>query len=232
MSTTATPQPGRFSWSRPLTSYTRVHLWVSKYLLPFTRNRSWLVRKARWAGKEYLNIGCGYNLYEGFVNADYVWKPGVLAWDISRLDKEPFPFASGTFKGIYTEHCLEHVDLAAGWANVREYHRLLRPGGHVRIIVPDGEIYIDGYVARRAGKDVQLPYAVQEKEATPMISINRVSRDAHRFLYDFETLAHMLREAGFTDIRKERFGQGQDPMLLRDSKSREHESLYVEARKP
>ena len=129
---------GRFTLGRSLTSYTRVHLWASKYVLPFIRNKAWLVCKGRWAGREYLNIGCGYNLYDGFVNMDYIWKPGVLCWDISRLEKEPFPFADGTFKGIYTEHCLEHVDLKAGWNNVREYFRLLKPGGHIRDHRTDG----------------------------------------------------------------------------------------------
>jgi hypothetical protein len=39
----------------------------------------------------------------------------------------------------------------------------------------------------------------------------------------------MLKEIGFTAISKERFGSGKDPFLIRDSKHREWESLYVEA---
>ncbi len=229
MATIPPEELGRFSWKRPLTSYTRVHDAVTRYLMPFIRNRRWLVRKRRWSGKDYLNVGCGYGLYEGFVNLDYIWKPGVLCWDVSRLDKEPLPFADNTFKGIYTEHCLEHIDLEASWACLRDLHRVLKPGGRVRIIVPDGEIYIDGYIAHRAGNTIELPYAKQNKEATPMISINRVGRDAHKFLYDYETLAYMLKETGFSAIKKERFGSGADPFLLRDSKHREWESLYVEA---
>ncbi len=222
---------GRFSWRRPITSYTRVHYWVSRYITPLTRNRAWLVRRKKWARLDYLNVGCGYGLHPGFVNMDIIWKPGVLVWDIGRIARDPLPFRDGTFKGIYTEHCLEHIELDEARANMREWHRVLKPGGIVRIIVPDGEIYIDGWIAHRSGKAVELPYARQWGEATPMMSINRVSRDAHKYLYDYETMALLLREAGFRDVRKCSFGMGSDPMLLKDSKHREWESLYVEATK-
>ncbi|MBK9174861.1 MAG: methyltransferase domain-containing protein [Flavobacteriales bacterium] len=222
---------GRFSWKRPITSYTRVHYWVSRWITPVTRNKAWLVRKRRWDGLEYLNVGCGYGLYEGFVNMDIVWKPGVLVWDISTIAHTPLPFADATFKGIYTEHCLEHIELDEARANMREWHRVLKPGGSVRVIVPDAAIYINGWIASREGRYVELPYALEHAEATPMMSINRVSRDAHKYLYDYDTLALLLREAGFPEVRQCAFGQGRDPMLLKDSKSREWESLYVEATK-
>ncbi|MBK7945858.1 MAG: methyltransferase domain-containing protein [Flavobacteriales bacterium] len=220
---------GRFSWKRSITSYTRVHNWVSRYITPFTRNKGWLLRKRRWKDLDYLNVGCGYGLYSGFVNMDIIWKPGVLVWDIARIARDPLPFPDNRFKGIYTEHCLEHVELDEACANMREWHRVLKPGGTVRVIVPDGEIYIDGWIAHREGKHVELPYAKQWGEATPMMSLNRVGRDAHKYLYDGETLIHLLREAGFSEVRKLSFMQGRDPMLLKDSKSREWESLYVEA---
>ena len=38
----------------------------------------------------------------------------------------------------------------------------------------------------------------------------------------------MLRTVGFKDIKKECFATGRNPILLKDSKMREVESLYVE----
>jgi|GEM_PF-640135 len=219
---------GKFSWNRPLTSYTRFHVFMNTYITPHLRNRKWMLRDSLWKGREYLNVGCGYNFYDGFVNLDWEWKPGVLPWDISRLDKEQYPFPDSTFKGIYTEHCIEHVDINAGWQNFREFYRILKPGGTLRVIVPDGEIYFNGWIAHREGKEHDLPYAKQHNEATPMISINRIFRYGHHFIYDFETMEYMLRTVGFKEIRKEKFGSGRDPILLKDSKLREVESLYVE----
>ncbi len=113
---------------------------------------------------------------------------------------------------------------------MKEFYRLLKPGGTVRIIVPDGQIYFDLYQAKKTDKSVQLPYA--ENEETPAISINRIFRGhGHLFIYDFETFALLLQKAGFRDIKKESYGTGRDSRLLIDQAHRAVESLYVEATK-
>ena len=48
----------------------------------------------------------------------------------------------------------------------------------------------------------------------------------HQFIYDFPSLEKMLRDAGFERIVRREF----DP--ARDSESRQHETLYVDAYKP
>ena len=54
----------------------------------------------------------------------------------------------------------------------------------------------------------------------------------HHFLYDWQTLEQMLREAGFEDVRLCDFRVGFGPEALRiDDKKYEDESLYVEAQK-
>jgi hypothetical protein len=63
-----------------------------------------------------------------------------------------------------------------------------------------------------------------------MISVNRVFRgDGHQFAWDFETLSLALNHAGFINVERRAFGEGADPMLLRDSAHRQIESLYIEA---
>lgn len=228
-------QLGRFSLRRNPLSYTKVHVLLNDQLrvASLWRNRRFLINRRRIAGREYLSIGGGYNIYPGFVNLDYRWHPGVdVTWDIQRTRKFPYPFHDETFKGIYTEHCLEHIDQAACADNLREFMRILRPGGIVRIIVPDGELYIDWYNRHRRGERVEIYRARELGEATPMVSINRVARRGHQFLYDYETFAIMLRDARFTPVTRVEFRKGSDPMLLRDSERRRIESLYLEAKKP
>ena len=53
----------------------------------------------------------------------------------------------------------------------------------------------------------------------------------HGFIYDFQSLADLIREAGFHDVKLSAFGMGSDKQLLIDSLGRRSESLYVEARK-
>jgi len=221
---------GKFSWDRPITSYTRFHQLFNRFVTPLILNRPLFVPRRLVSGKEYLQVGCGYNIYEDFINMDIEWKPKVIPWDISTIDRHPYPIPDGSLQGIYTEHCLEHIPFGATVNNLKEFHRLLRPGGTLRIAVPDGELFIDLYNRHRQGEKVKIPCPDDRHEPTPMISINRIARShGHQFMYDFETFAYLLHQAGFKDVKKERFRQGRDPRLLVDSELRRDESLYVEA---
>ena len=120
---------------------------------------------------------------------------------------------------------------------LQECYRVLKPGGTIRIIVPDGERYLTGYSdIIRGDSNKKLPYA--EVDAldgiySPILSVNRIFRDhGHLFIYDFDLLHAMLVGSSFVDIRKEQFKSGRDPHLLIDTESRAIESLYVEATKP
>jgi predicted SAM-dependent methyltransferase len=214
---------------RPFTSYAKVRALVS-----WARRgrRAFIPRRVGQVA--YLDLGCGPNVRPDFINLDYDWKPGVdVVWDITK----GLPFRSGSLRGIFTEHCLEHLTFAAVQGVLGESFRILAPGGRIRIVVPDGEIYLRGYVAAlETGSPGRLPYG--ETDAvngwyTPILSVNRIFRAHHHlYIYDAATLERMLADAGFAEIRKRAYGDGVDPVLLRDTKAREIESLYLEAVRP
>jgi predicted SAM-dependent methyltransferase len=137
--------------------------------------------------------------------------------------------------GVFSEHCLEHVTLAAAKALLREVHRILQPGGVVRLAVPDAELYIDLYNQCKRGVDVTLPYATKSSKECgygPLAALNRVFREhGHVYCYDFEELARSLTEAGFVKVARAAYREGRLPGLLVDSECRMPESLYVEAEK-
>jgi predicted SAM-dependent methyltransferase len=209
---------------RPLTSYAKVQALIT----PFARGRNWAIKKDRIKDKTLLNIGCGFEPKDNFINLNLEWTPNVdICWDITA---ERVPLAANSMEGIFTEHCLEHITFEKCLETLKEFHRLLKPGGNIRIVVPDAELYFDLYQARKTNKSVTLPYI--KTEETPVISINRIFRDhGHLFIYDFETMAQLMKEAGFRDVKKESYGTGRDNRLLIDQAYRAVESLYVEATK-
>jgi predicted SAM-dependent methyltransferase len=209
---------------RPLTSYAKVQALIT----PFARGRNWAIKKDRIKDKKLLNIGCGFEPKDNFINLNLEWTPNVdICWDITA---ERVPLATNSMEGIFTEHCLEHITFEQCLETLKEFHRLLKPGGNIRIVVPDAELYFDLYQARKTNKSVTLPYI--KTEETPVISINRIFRDhGHLFIYDFETMAHLMQKAGFRDVKKESYSTGRDNRLLIDQAYRAVESLYVEATK-
>src|ERR1019366_9905356 len=113
------------------------------------------------------------------------------------------------------------------------------PGGRVRIVVPDAEIYLTRYTDRlRHLNDASLPFeqeCAHDGIVEPILAVNRIfyqDRDklsGHRFIYDFNFLRRLLLRCGFSQAMRASFMQGGDSNLLIDTQSRALESLYVEA---
>jgi predicted SAM-dependent methyltransferase len=212
----------KFSFNRKLTSYAKVQIEISQII----RGTRIFINKNRIRDKLMLNVGCGPNPRKDFINLDYNWSPGIdICWDIT---KKKYPLKNHSLEGIFTEHCLEHISLQDCEKNLSEFHQLLKPGGTLRIVVPDGELYVDIYQRRKNGENIKMPH--EQGYITPMARINGIFRNhGHQFIYDFDTFKILLEKADFRNIKKEAFMKGRDPRLLIDMEWRSDESLYVEA---
>lgn len=216
----------RISLDRPLASYARVQAAYSALI----RNRLvWsnaAASKSKWL---YLNAGCGPNIAGGFLNVDYTWRPGIdLCWDLTK----PLPLPTASLKGIFTEHCLEHIPKPRVGMVLAEFRRLLAADGCLRIVLPDAELYIELYNRSRRGESVQFPYVPPDLPAgwTPIEAVNSVFRDhGHQFAYDFMSLRAALLAEHFSRVERCGFRSGRDPALLLDSEPRSVESFYAEA---
>lgn len=79
-----------------------------------------------------LNLGCGKDVREGYINADIVSFQGVdKTFDFNIF---PYPFSDNEFDEIYADNVLEHLNDIP--AVMKELHRIATPNGIVRIIVP------------------------------------------------------------------------------------------------
>ena len=83
-----------------------------------------------------LNLGCGFNKKDGFVNVDKFAACGPDR--VVDLEQFPWPFETSSVDEIHLIHVLEHLgagtDLFLGI--IKELHRVCRPGAIVRIEVP------------------------------------------------------------------------------------------------
>jgi predicted SAM-dependent methyltransferase len=168
-----------------------------------------------------LHLGSGRSPKLGWINLDLFGDRVDLAWDLCR----PLPFQGGSVDAVFQEHLLEHFTLEKGLALTGQCYRVLKPGGVLRIGVPDAKAYARAYVHDGGG-----PIAsVRPGRPTRLLALQEVFyRHGHRTMYDFDTLALVCNAAGFETVERRRFG---DSRLVPcpDSEHRRRETLYVEA---
>ncbi|MDX1993566.1 MAG: methyltransferase domain-containing protein [bacterium] len=85
-------------------------------------------------GSAYLNVGAGSHFHPDWTNIDLVsTAPEVIAHNILK----GLPYAASTFDAVYHSHVLEHLNRADGKRMIAECFRVLKPGGVIRVVVPD-----------------------------------------------------------------------------------------------
>ncbi|HEX8491244.1 MAG TPA: methyltransferase domain-containing protein [Pyrinomonadaceae bacterium] len=103
-----------------------------------------------------LNLGCGprFSSDPAWTNVDFHSNsPHVIAHDLSR----GIPFPDATFDAVYHSHVLEHFSPQDGARFIAECWRALKPGGILRVAVPDLEqicrLYLAALEGARAGDE-------------------------------------------------------------------------------
>lgn len=79
-----------------------------------------------------LNFGCGRKIKPGYLNVDIATFSGVdQSFDFNFF---PYPLSDNSFDEILADNVLEHLDNIP--LVMKELHRLAKPDGEIRIIVP------------------------------------------------------------------------------------------------
>ncbi len=192
-----------------------------------------------------LHIGSGPYVLEHWVNLDIY--PAQLATNVLW----GLPFTDGQCRYVFLSHLLEHLFYPTDAIGLlSEIHRVLAPGGVVRIAVPDiaqciaayqmgDDAFFNARVEHWGGGDGNatrlehfLAYAGAGPDPAWLF-------EAHKFGYDHDTLARALRVAGFTNITPSTYMASVHPALQVDSHSQvasarygdRHYSLFLEATK-
>jgi predicted SAM-dependent methyltransferase len=210
-----------------------------------------------------LNVGCGRAPSAGWLNYDNspaVWlaksplltrllhRAGVIdagsfefaafcrANPILYANARRIPHASGTVDVIYSSHMIEHLARDDAWSFLVECHRVLRPGGRLRLVVPDLHLLAHQYL-ERGDADNFLGH-LQFETVRPAGLLSKLKwllfgGRGHHWMYDTRSLGALLEEAGFAEVETMQPGQTRipDPGGL-DLRERQIDSAYLEAVRP
>ena len=172
-----------------------------------------------------LHVGCGRVKLQGWINADLDPRAQLVINIKHRL-----PFPENDLDRIYSEHVLEHVPVESGLVFLKEAHRILKPGGVVRIAMPDLDDIVDGYTHDWRRFD-WIHWPGHEFIETKAEMINIAFRWwGHQYLYNKEELERRLRQSGFSSIVFCNHSDSSYPDL-RNLETRADSKLVVEATK-
>lgn len=209
-------------------------------------NRSGAVKRYLECHKvRKLQLGAGTNILEGWLNSDiYPSARGVVYIDAKRV----FPFKSGTFDYVFSEHQIEHLTYNEGRSMVRECYRVMKPGGKIRIATPNLETFVALYTPKN--NDIQQRYIrwVVDKFLSQIgiyraafVINNAFFNCGHQFIYDRETLQSILEDVGFIEMLYYLPGESNTPVFqgieshgksVGSEEMNRFETMVLEARRP
>jgi SAM-dependent methyltransferase len=110
---------------------------------------------------EGIDIGCGGDpIFESAVPFD------VQHGDANRITE----YVDRRFDYVYSSHCLEHM--LDPQCTIQEWWALVRPGGVLFVIVPDEDLYEQGYWPSRFNSDHKWTFTLSKSESWSPVSIN------------------------------------------------------------
>src|SRR4030095_11960557 len=138
-----------------------------------------------------LQLGAGENYVDGWLNTDIEPKASGAYLDATST----YPFPSGSFHYVFAEHLIEHLPWEDGLKMLKECHRVLAPGGKIRIVTPNLSklIYLlnDGtdVESREFVEASRRLFGWPDTPVMPAYILNKVMHEwGHQFVYDPVTL--------------------------------------------
>lgn len=151
-----------------------------------------------------LHLGGGKRYIPGFTHIDLDDFPHIdYKQDISKLDM----FEDNTVDYIYCCHALEYLDREQAKEALKEWHRVLKEGGILRVAVPNFETIIRVY---QKYKDIEHRgilgpiYGQMTINVHPYCYNPRIDERTifHKTMYDFKSLKKLLEKVGFKNIHQ------------------------------
>lgn len=196
-----------------------------------------------------IDAGASGRSFPGFIALDRERVPGVIVCDL-RLG---LPFGTGTAEILTASHVLEHLHPFHELPGVlREFHRVLQPGGLLRVAVPDLQRLLRAYVDPESTEAKALAATQSELKRYTGVAYEEMPAalkfsaicfgnnsgapyyDGHQACFDFEALRWALESiGGFRDVIEVGPTESRHPdLLLTYHDVGAAEEIVVEATRP
>jgi len=136
-----------------------------------------------------FNIGCGWrNFGKDWIHIDGGDYPHLDSKDVTKLD-----YNNNSVDLIYASHLLEYFDRDEAIHILKEWVRVLKPNGILRLAVPDFEAMVSLYL--------KYNYSL-ERFLGPLYGKMSMGDETiyHRTTYDFNSLKSLLESVGMKDV--------------------------------
>jgi predicted SAM-dependent methyltransferase len=197
-----------------------------------------------------VNLGCGPDAPSSWINVDGSWNAwfsnhrrirralelvGVIRanvgaqWTARPLVHDltkTLPFEANSVSAIYGSHVLEHLYRAEAQTLLLECFRVLKPGGVIRMVVPDLRAMVASYFEDKGGGsragEVLPADLLNERlgfrnpsrpQGNVVFKIYATWKDfhSHKYMYDAESLARYLTNAGFREVQEKGYCESDIP---------------------
>lgn len=215
-----------------------------------------------------LNLGCGSVRPSGWINTDSslnanlqripVLKNLVTSYfKTVKYNSSNFvymnlntrwKYAADSVDVVYASHLFEHLTIRSADLMLKESYRALKPGGIIRIVVPDLYKICKHYVTElEKGNTKASEYAMwainmhREGQYKNLNFFKKLFFEwqgyphQHKFMYDEFSLRDKISRAGFVDILSQEYGKSHylgAAISDVEGKTESYLSVYLEAKKP
>lgn len=138
----------------------------------------------------YLHLGCGQINHPKFINIDMLPAPHIHY--VRSVDNLSI-FKDCSIDFIYASHCLEHFPFSAVPIILKEWYRVLKPKGILRLSVPDFELLLKIY--NETGHNTK-------NIIQPLMGGQGSKYNFHYSVFNFKSLEAELYAVGFAEVRR------------------------------
>lgn len=144
--------------------------------------------------------------------------PNVLKMDAQSID-----YPNKSVDALYASHLLEHIGFKQTLETLKEWHRVLKPGGTITINVPDFEWACERFLANyKRGKATGSKHFKHYSDFWEIFFGNHIhDGEYHKAGFTQKTLQEALNRVGFKNVRVEKaFDAHEMGVLIAEAKER------------